>query len=126
MAGPTSNDPSVICQYFVDCVRQLGGTARVIRADHGTENGYVAAVQRFFRRNAQGDGAEMDSFMYGKSVSNQRIEAWWSILGKDCAKWWINVFKDMRSDGLYCDGDPTEVECLLFYLFYLFYEHIAR
>ena len=23
---------------FVDCVRQLGGTARVIRADHGTEN----------------------------------------------------------------------------------------
>ena len=61
--GPTNNDPSVICQYFIDCVRQLGGTARVIRADHGTENGYVAAAQRFFRRNAQDDLAEMNSFM---------------------------------------------------------------
>jgi len=50
--GSTKNDPSVICQYFVDCVRQHEGTARVIRADLGTENGDVAAVQRFFRRNA--------------------------------------------------------------------------
>jgi len=50
-------------------VRQLGGTARVIRADLGTENGDVAAVQRFFGRNAQDDWAGMNSFMYGKSVS---------------------------------------------------------
>ena len=50
-------------------MRQLGGTARVIRADLGTENGDVAAVQRFFRRNAQDDWAGMNSFMYGKSVS---------------------------------------------------------
>ena len=42
----TNNDPTVISKYFVDCVRQLGGTARVRRADCGTENGYVAAVQR--------------------------------------------------------------------------------
>ena len=111
--GPTNNDPSVICQYFIDCVRQLGGTARVIRADHGTENGYVAAAQRFFRRNAQDDLAEMNSFMYGKSV-NQRIEAWWGMLGKDCTKWWIDFFKDMRSNGLYCDDDCIEVECLKF------------
>ena len=94
--GPTNNDASVICQYFIDCVRQLGGTARIIRADHGTENGKVAAVQlRFFRRNAQDDWAGMNSFLYGKSVSNQRIEAWWGMLGKDCTKWWIDFFKDM-------------------------------
>jgi len=42
-------------------------------------------------------GAGDDSFFYGKSVSNQRIEAWWSILGKDCTSWWIDVFKDLRS-----------------------------
>ena len=76
---PSTDDPSVICQYFVDCVRQLGGTARIIRADHGTENGYVEAVQRFFRRNAQDELAAGNSFMYGKSVSNQRIESWWGI-----------------------------------------------
>ena len=62
--GPTNNDPSVICQYFVNCVRQLGGTARVIRADHRPENVYVTAVQRFFRRNAQDNLAAMNSFMY--------------------------------------------------------------
>lgn len=84
--GPTNNDPSVICQYFVDHVRQLGGT-----------------VQRFFRQNAQDDLAAMNSFMYGKSVTNQRIEAWWGILGKDCTRWWIDFFKDMRNDGLFCD-----------------------
>jgi len=80
--GPTNNDASFICQYFIDCVRQLGGTARIIRADHGIENGKVAAVQRFFRRNAQDDSAGMNSFLYGKSVSNQRIEAWWGMLGR--------------------------------------------
>ena len=56
----------------------------------------------------------MNSFMYGKSVSNQRIKAWWSIPGKDCTKWWIDFFKDMRSTRLYCDDDYIEVECLKF------------
>ena len=95
-------------------MRQLGGTARVIRADCGTENGCVAAVQRFIRRDGEDDWTGDDSFMYGKSVSNQRIEAWWSILGKDCTRWWIDFFKDMRSCGLYHDDDCIEVECLKF------------
>jgi len=59
----------------------------------------------------------MNSFMYGKSVSNQRIEAWWSILVKDrdCTKLWIlDVFKDMRSVRFYCDDDYIEEECLKF------------
>ena len=91
--GYTNNDPTVISQYFVDCLRQLGGTAMVIRADCGTENGYVAAVQRFIRRDGEDDWAGDASFIYGKSVSNQRIEAWWSILGKDCTRWWIDFSK---------------------------------
>jgi len=34
----SNNDPTVIAQYLVDSVRQLGGTARDIRADFRTEN----------------------------------------------------------------------------------------
>ena len=49
--GYTDNDPTVISKYFVDCVQQLGGTARVMRADWGTENGYV----RFIRRDGELD-----------------------------------------------------------------------
>ena len=40
--GPSNNDPSIIAQCFVDCVRQIGGTPRIIRADCGTENTYAA------------------------------------------------------------------------------------
>ena len=111
--GP-SNDPSVIAQYFVDCVRQIGGTPRVMRADGGTENVNVAALQRFFRRNGNDAMAGEKSFLYGKSVTNQRIEAWWGILRKGCADWWIRFFKDMRDCGLYCDDDVVQVECLKF------------
>ncbi len=83
----TSNDPAVVSQYYVDCIKQLGGVPRVVRADCGTENVYVAAIQRFLRSQHNDDMAGIASFMYGKSVSNQRIEAWWGILRKQC--WWI-------------------------------------
>ena len=51
----SNNDPIIVAQYYLDCVRQLGATARIIRGDRGTENVNVAAVQRFFRRSSQGD-----------------------------------------------------------------------
>ena len=47
-----------------------------MRADNGTENVHIAAFQRFLRREAVDTFAGEKSFMYGKSVSNQRIEAW--------------------------------------------------
>ena len=112
--GPSNNDPSIIAQYFVDCVRQIGGTPRMIRADCGTENVCVAALQRFFRRDGNDTMAGDKSFLYGKSVSNQRIEAWWGILRRGCADWWIRFFKDMRDCGLYCDDDVVQTECLKF------------
>lgn len=36
--GSTNNDPFVIAQYYLDCVRQVGGIPKIIRADCGTEN----------------------------------------------------------------------------------------
>ena len=78
--GPSNNNPAIIAKYYLKFVSQHGFTTRVIRADMGTENVSVAAIQRFFRR-ADDDGlAGEKSFLYGKSVSNQRIEAWWSYL----------------------------------------------
>lgn len=52
--------------------------------------------------------------MYGKSVANERIEAWWSQLRQGCADWWIKHFKDLRESGLYCDANVVHVECLRF------------
>ena len=38
--------------------------------------------------------------MYGKSTSNQRIEAWWGILRRQGGEYWISLFKDLRDSGL--------------------------
>ena len=73
--GSTNNDPMVTVQYYIDCVRQLGSFPRVVRGDCGAENIHIAAVQRFLRRNCQDNLAREKSFLYGKSVANQRIEA---------------------------------------------------
>ena len=99
--GSSSNDPKIVAQYYLDCVRQLGGTARIIRGDRGTENVNVAAIQRFFRRSSNDDFSGEKSFIYGKSTSNQRIEAWWGRLRQGCADWWIEYFKNLRDSGLW-------------------------
>ena len=106
--GPTNSDPFVIARYYLDCVRQVGGIPKIIRSDCGTENVNVAILQRFFHNQDQ-------SFLYGKSSSNQRIEAWWGMLKRGGMDWWINFFKDLRDNcGLYLEDDFIEVECLKF------------
>ena len=112
--GPSNNDPRIIAQYFLNYVRQIHGAPRIVRADCGTENVHVAAMQRFFRSSADDSFAGDNSFMYGKSTSNQRIEAWWSQLRKCNADWWIKYFKDLRDSGIYCDADMIHEQCLKF------------
>ena len=51
--GPTNSNPAIICQYFLDCVKQVNCTPQIIRSDKGTENANIAAVQRFFRKAHQ-------------------------------------------------------------------------
>lgn len=47
------------------------GAPIAVRGDCGTENVYVAGIQRFIRRDSQDDFAGFKSFMYGTSVANQ-------------------------------------------------------
>lgn len=112
--GTTSNDPRVTAKYFLDCVHSAGGVPRIVRGDSGTENVNMAAIQRFFRREAVNAFAGEKSFLCSTSISNQRIEAWWGQLRKGCTDWWITYFKDMRDSGHYCDSDGIHVQCLRF------------
>ena len=68
---PSSNNPMVTVQCYLDCVRQLGGCPRVVRGDCGTENIHIAAVQRFLRRHCQNNLAGKKCFLYGKSVGSR-------------------------------------------------------
>lgn len=48
---PSNNDPKVNAKYFIDCLYTIKGTPKFIRADCGTENIYIAGIQRFLRRD---------------------------------------------------------------------------
>ena len=112
--GPSNNDPRVIASYYLSCVQQNRGVPMIMRGDRGTENSHVAGIQRFLRRNSCDAFSGNDSFMYGRSVSNQRIEAWWSFLRKSETDWWIKFFKDLRDSGQFSDANPLQVDCIRF------------
>ena len=91
--GTSNNDQRIVARYFLDCVKQVGVVPRCVRGDRGTESVNICALQHFFRRDRTDPMAGEKSFLYGRSASNQRIEAWWSFLRKNATDWWINFFK---------------------------------
>ena len=121
-----NNNPRVVGKYFLDCVIQVGGVPRICRGDEGTENVNIAAMQHFFRRDANGDFGGEKSFLYGKSVSNQRIEGWWAFLRKSESDWWICFFKDLRDRGLFNDDDFIHMQCLKFFFLPLLRSELQR
>lgn len=72
----------------------MEGTARIVRADPGTKNVEVEVLQKFFRANGQDSFTGEKSLMYGKSMANQRVEAWTCVPVASC--------------------DPVHMECLRF------------
>ena len=110
----TNNDPAVVARYYLNCIEQLGFVPKILRCDLGTENTNLEFLQPFFRQNCNDDLAGVKSFMHGKSTSNQRIEAWWAILRRQCTDWWICLFKDFRDRGIYNDLDPIHEQCIKF------------
>lgn len=87
----SNNDPRVIASHYLKCIDRLNLVPRCIRADRGSENVMVCGMQRFLRRDGIDSVAGDKSFLYGTSTSNQRIEAWWSILKK--SRTWCMVDK---------------------------------
>lgn len=109
--APSNKNPAMIANYFLDAVTNVKGTARRIRADRGVENSTIAGVQRYFNRNSINPDV---SFIFGKSVNNQRIEAWWSFFRKRFLQKWMNFFKDLIDEGLFDNSNIIEQECLRF------------
>ena len=82
--------------------------------NRGTENVHIAAAQHFLRRHHTDSMSAFETFQYGHSVSNQRIEAFWSQLQRLCTVWWIDFFADVVESGE-CDlALNIHRECLKF------------
>ncbi|XP_061096945.1 uncharacterized protein LOC133127793 [Conger conger] len=109
----TNNDPKVIADYYMKCVTRLGGCPERIRADNGTENGHVANMQVFLRRNHTDTFAKENSCIYGRSTGNQRIESWWGILRKQSVQFWMNMFKAHQDNGHF-SGDFLDKSLIQF------------
>jgi hypothetical protein len=71
--------------------------------DYVTENTYVKHFQLKFGKK----------YNDGPSTANQRIEAIWGHLRKQCTEYWIYLFHDMQNDGNFV-GDLLDKQLLLF------------
>lgn len=100
-AGRTSSDPKVIAGYYVNSIKVLGGCPMTVRSDMGTENGTVEKMQTAIRQLFVTEENHKPAFIYGRSTSNQRIESWWSVLRKQNAQYWMNLFEMLKDEGLY-------------------------
>ena len=87
----TSSDPRVIGGYYVEAVKELAGCPKLMRGDMGTENSHVAWMQTLL--------AGEESFLYGASMHNQRIESFWSILRKECSQFWMDTLGLLKDNG---------------------------
>lgn len=123
--GTTNNDPSIVAYYYLQSIEQLQGTPAIIRGDLGTENSTLAFIQPFLRRHGT-DSAQQTSFRYGRSVSNQRIEAWWGILRKWNSDWWIDFFKNLKAGGHFDETNPVDIDCLRFAFMHIIKKEIEQ
>ena len=118
----SNNDPRIICNFFMDCVKTAEGTPKLFRTDRGTENGLAAAAQCYLRRNGNDALSGVKAHQYGSSHSNQRVEAWWCMLRRSWSSWWINYFKDLVDSGRLDTSNKIHIECL----WYCFYDILQR
>lgn len=124
--GITNNNPRVVVNYFLKTIRQMKTVPCVVRCDHGTENVHIRDVQVYLRSNDEDDFSGENSYLQGRSTSNQRIEAWWAILRKQCTNYWMNLFKDIAFGGLLDTGNPVHINALRFCFIDLIANDITR
>ena len=82
-----------------------------MRSDKGSENTLIESLQVSLRWKHKDRRAGEQSFFQGKSVRNQRIDAFWSQMRKHSMDFYIQLFKCMQHKNLF-DGSKLHVKCL--------------
>ena len=117
----SNNCPEIIASYYLQCVSSLKACPTLLRTDCGTENGHMAAMQVILRRH-HFDAQAANSHRYGSSISNQRIECWWSFFRKGRISFLIGLFKGLVDCGHLDLHDSLDIACLR-YAFMGYVEH---
>ena len=95
----TNKDSKVIAGYFMDCILSTGKCPRRIRSDRGTEHVGVERMQKQLRADHTDEHSGDRSFIYGTSVTNQRIEWMWGLVRRQGMQYWINFFQQVLDEG---------------------------
>ena len=106
MKAGCSSTSSSIAGYFVNAVRDHGGYPTIIRGDKGSENMLMSYLMEFLTNNS-------NSFIFGRSVHNTRIESLWCQLRKQHPQTWIDTFAELEQNGLFT-GSLTDVQLIQF------------
>ena len=107
VVATTNNDPLVVANHFLTCIKKHGIVPKNLRMDKGNENIYCQDMQVFFTGNDS-------SYLYTASTRNQRIEAFWARLKKFRTSWWMDFFQTMLKTGLFKPSLEMHQELLLF------------
>ena len=92
----SNNNPSIPAYLYLEAIKKEI-IPRLLRTDAGTENGTTAAIHCALHEN-------INAHKYGSSVSNQRIENWWSSLRRTYTGWVIDFFKRKIDNGSFVTG----------------------
>lgn len=108
----SNNKPEVIFYYYLKTLQKFDLVPTLIRSDRGTENCLVESLQQSLRYHHEDSLSGVNSFIKGRSTSNQRIKAYWSQMRREGVHFWINILKDMRDTNLFNDTDVVQIEFL--------------
>ncbi|XP_031334065.1 uncharacterized protein LOC116164078 [Photinus pyralis] len=114
----TNNNPRIISAFFVSSIETCGGCPRSIPTDMGTENSHIAHMQTFLRSRFFINQNSLPAFIYGTSQHNQRIESFWSILRRENAQYWMNLFESLKDEN-YFNGTLVDKSLIQFCFLHL-------
>ena len=92
--GVSNKMPEVVANYYINAVTRLKALPVKIRADDGTENSIVEAMQITLRSGHSDENAGLSSFVVGTSPADQKIECYWSQMLRDRPGWWRDFFDE--------------------------------
>ena len=103
----TNNDPLLVGNLYLNCIKQYKIVPNLLRMDAETENIYCQDFQSYCT-------GEEESFLYASSTRNQIIDAFWSRLKRYKLSWWSDFFTGMTVNGIFKSDDKLHEELLLF------------
>jgi len=103
-----------VAGYYIDWLREAGGTFRKMRIDAGSEN---VVIERMHLALHLQDTYTTRHVIIGKSTSNQRIERFWGSLRRGLLQFYMDLFGNLLERGHLDLNNEYQKDCLVFCFF---------